>query len=532
MSDIDLILISQSNVVDYDSYSDLPLDRADLYKTLVYPRMVHHEGSFRGHLDYLNHKRYGKFYGDSTYPDRRKLLNIWNMPSMSGVHVANYLSQFGLRVRIINNIDSEWDWFEEVYRSCRKPPLVGISTTFYLAWKEIGRVTKRLRALDPEMDIAIGGAFANGQVAGEDATPFERPMRRYGIRYALHAFNSEPDLRDLLLARKNGQQADSVNNLCRIDGPRSNGVFAATANKWNEPLLKEIPPKWDEMELPFLNRTIQIRTASGCPFACAFCSYPTTARGWKTLDSDFVRMHLDSVCRIPGVDKIIFIDDTFNVPPHRFKELIKIFAEYPFEWFSFLRVQYVDDDIVRMMKDSGCRGVYLGIESASDEVLKNMNKRARKKDFAEGVELLNKYDIDYLAAFVLGFPGETDKTIRENIDFINDNGVRYYSLKEFFYMENTSVHEQRERYGLTGMGNKWAHATMSAQEATQIKLDVFLEIENSTSIDPDTSLWYMAYLYDQGLSFGDIKREQNEINALMKQQLRAIPSHGILEAAE
>src|SRR3546814_6445960 len=90
--------------------------------------------------------------------------------------------------------------------------------------------------------------------------------------------------------------------------------------------------------------------------------------------------------RIPGVDRIIFIDDTFNVPPHRFKELVKIFAEYPFEWFSFLRVQYVNEEVMAMMKDSGCKGVYLGIESASDKVLKNMNKRATNKQFAEGVD--------------------------------------------------------------------------------------------------------------------------------------------------
>src|SRR3546814_6639556 len=75
-----------------------------------------------------------------------------------------------------------------------------------------------------------------------------------------------------------------------------------------------------------------------------------------------------------------------------------------------------------------------------------MNKRATNKQFAEGVSLLNKYDIDYLAAFVLGFPGETDETIQENIDFIRDNGVRYYSLKEFYYMPHTLVHEKREEY--------------------------------------------------------------------------------------
>ena len=524
MADLDLILVTQSNVVDYEGFGDLPLDRLDLYKSLVYPRMVHHGGRFRSHLDYLNHKRFGKYFADASYPERRGMYNIWNLASMAGVHLANYLAQFGLRVRLINNLDSEWDWFEEAYRDCATPPLVGLSSTFYLSWKEVGGVAKRLRGLDPDMDIVLGGAFANAETIHQSPTTFEARMRKYGFRYVLHAFNSEPDLRDLLLARRAGRNPDTVKNLAWIDGTLKTGAFEATEKQWNTPLLSlaDVPPTWDRLEMPFLNRTIQIRTAAGCPFSCAFCSYPTTAGPWKTVDADTVRAHLDSVMRIPGVDRVIFIDDTFNVPPHRFKELVKIFADYPFEWFSFLRVQYVNEEVMAMMKDSGCRGVYLGIESASDTILKNMNKRATGAQFAEGVRLLNKYDIDYLAAFVLGFPGETDATVQENVDFIRDNGVRYYSLKEFYYMPHTLVHEQRERYGLTGDGGKWAHDTMTHDRAAEIKLELFQSIDTSTHVDPDTSLWYMAYLYDQGLSFPEIRREQDEINGLMKAQLRSL----------
>jgi p-methyltransferase len=521
MSQLDLLLVSQSNVVDYEGYSDLPLDRMDLYDTLVYPRMVHYEGKFRGHLDYMNHKRFGKFYHEGNYPERRGMLNIWNLPSMSGTHLANYLTQFGIRLRVINNLDSEWDWFCDAYDASSRPPLVGLSSTFYLSWKEIGRVAKMLRSHDPDMDIVLGGAFANSQVPDGNVASLEKPMRKHGIRYVIHSFNSEPDLRDLVLARKDGHSVDGVKNLCHLSGAGAGGTYQATAAIWNDPLLEEIKPTWDRLELPFLNKTIQIRTASGCPFACAFCSYPTTARGWKTVDADQVRAHLDSVTRIPGLEKIIFIDDTFNVPPHRFEELLRIFCDYDFEWFSFLRVQYANEDIIKLMKQSGCRGVYLGIESASDRVLKNMNKRATRKAFATGVELLNKYDIEYLAAFVLGFPGEDDGTIRENIDFINQHGVRYYSLKEFYYMENTMVHEQREGYGLVGMGNKWAHATMDHERAARIKLEMFSEITSSVLVDADTSLWHLAYLYDQGYRFDQIRGSQNEINDLMKRQLIA-----------
>ncbi|MGE5270207.1 MAG: radical SAM protein [Thiohalocapsa sp.] len=533
MHDLDLILVTQSNVIDYDGFGRLPLDRIDLFKPLVYPRMVHYRGGFRSHLDYLNHRRFGQFFDEAPYPERRRMLNIWNLPSMAGVHLVNYLAQFGLNVRVINNLDAEWDWFCEAYGACRRPPLVGISSTFYLSWKEIGTVARRLRGLDPAMEIVLGGAFANAETINGDPENFAARMRRLGIRYVLYAFNSEPDLRDLLLARRGAGDVADVANLARIDGELKAGDFAAGGKKWHEPLLSlaECPPTWHRHHLPFLNRTIQLRTASGCPFACAFCSYPTTAGPWTTVQSEHVRAHLDSVMQIPGIDRIIFIDDTFNVPPHRFRELIRIFAEYRFEWFSFLRVQYTNEDDIRMMKDSGCAGVYLGIESASDAVLKNMNKRATAAQFARGVNLLNKYDIPYLAAFVLGFPGETDATIQQNVDFIRDNGVRFYSLKEFFYMPHTAVHERRAEYGLTGDGGKWAHNTMTHEEAARIKLDIFQAIGGSTHIDPDTSLWYLAYLYDQGYDFAEVDRLQRDINALTKAQLASAGNIAGWEAA-
>ncbi len=148
-----------------------------------------------------------------------------------------------------------------------------------------------------------------------------------------------------------------------------------------------------------------------------------------------------------------------------------------------------------------------------------MNKRAKRKDFIEGLELLNKYDILSLAAFVIGFPGETEETIQENIDFIENYGINYYSLKEFFYIPNTKVDKDREKYGLTGMGAKWAHDTMDSDTASRIKIDMFKKIKNSTFIDPDTSLWYFAYLYDQGFDTKTIHQAQTEINNIMLAQL-------------
>ena len=523
MKKYDFILISQSDLVDYSGYSNLPLDRIDLYSSLVYPRMVYFKGGFRSHLDVLNSIKENKFYSESSPEERRNLFNIWNLPGFSGIHIANYLLQFGIHTKVINNYDSEFDQLEEAYNfssNSEGSPLVGISSTFYLSYKEIKRVSKNLRKIDPDMEILIGGAFANAETINKNPREFEKHMRKCKVNYILHAFNPEEDLKNLILQKRKRASLKKIKNLTYLEGTDfEKADFSCTESEWHDPVLNNSPALWDNIDLPFLNKTIQMRTVSGCSFSCAFCSYPSTAKGLHTTELELVEKHLQKILNIKKVKTIIFLDDTFNVPVDRFKGLLKIFKKYDFEWFSFLRVQYVDDKIARDMKESGCVGVYLGIESANDTILKNMDKRVTRDNFLKGIKHLKKYGIVSMGAFVLGFPGETEETLNDNLSFIEESGVEFYTLKEFYYMENTPVHEKRDELGLSGVGSKWKHGTMAYEDIHPKIIEMFKKIKSSVFIDADTSLWYIAYLYDQGYSINDIISIQTEINSVVHDQI-------------
>lgn len=517
-NNVDLIFISQSEVVNYDGYAKLPIERLDLYKDLIYPRMVYFKGGFRSHYDIINYLRMGQFWTQATPQSRQKLFSIWNLPGFVGPHIANYLKEFNINTHVINNFDAEGDILYDVYEKSDPKPIVAISTTFHLNYAEITRLTKLLRARYPDMSIVLGGAFINTEMYKDDPKPLSKAMKRLGIDYAVHSFNSEVDLKDLILAHKRKEPLGTVNNL--VYRVRTNGqtTFRTTKKVWNNPLINNLPDYWEQLDMPFLNHTIQIRTASGCPFNCAFCSYPETAGGHFAMPVATAERQIQSILRRPNINKIIFLDDTFNVPLGRFKDLCHMFCKYNFEWFSFLRVQFVDEEVVKLMKDSGCRGVYLGVESANDQVLKNMNKRATRADFERGIALLKKYDITMMVALVVGFPGESEETIKDNIEFIERNGIQFYTLKEFFYIQNTSIHRDREKFGLTGMGSNWQHNTMNSMQAGEYKMQMFREIK-SIFIDPDTSLWYLAYLYDQGFTMKEIADFQQDINKIMLSQM-------------
>jgi len=519
MKNYDFIMISQSEMVNYEKYAKLPLDRLDIYKNLIYPRMVYYKGGFRSQLDVLNYLQKGEFWTEVDSKKRRDLLSIWNLPGFVGPHIANYMEEFGISTYVINNFDAQWDTFCEIYEQCDPKPIVGISTTFYLNYSEIVRLAKKMNDAFPGISICLGGAFVNGEMYHDDPKALIQAMRKHKIDFTVHSFNSENDLRDLVLANKNGRQfSEKVNNLIYRSGDNGSTEFEVTQKVWNKPILEEIPANWDKLDLPFIKNTIQMRTSSGCPFSCSFCSYPETAGGFYLMPVETVEKHIQSVVRRKEIKNIIFLDDTFNVPIQRFKKLCKMFCKYDFEWFSFLRVQYVDEELAQLMKDSGCRGVYLGVESANDQVLTNMNKKATHADFERGVKLLNKYEITMMAAFIVGFPGETLESLEDTKVFIESNGIQFYTLKEFYYMENTSVHKDREKYGLTGMGAKWSHDTMDSMQASEHKMSMFQDIK-SVFIDPDTSLWYLAYLYDQGLNMSQIEDLQKDINQVIKEQI-------------
>ena len=508
----DVIFISQSQMVRFEEYDKLPLDRMELFRNLVQLRSVYLDGGFRSHLDVLNLALGDPCFHQGSDAERRKLLDIWHLPGLNGVLVASQLLDSGFSTKVINHFDAEWDRLVQAYEESSSPPLVAISTTFHLSWAEVKRITKRLLKLDPDMKILVGGAFANERTINGEISEFEKPMRKYGISYLLHGFNSESDFMALVTSLRSGDGLETVPNLAWID---EGDAFRSTEKVWQKPTLGERSVLWDQLDLPFLNKTVQLRTASGCPFECAFCSYPKTDGGHFAGEVGAIEAEFERIASLPGIEQVIFIDDTFNVPIGRFKKILRLVERYSLQWYSFLRFQYIDEEQTKMMKDSGCVGVYLGLESANDAVLANMNKRATRAQFQRGVSLLKKYEIPMLAAFVLGFPGETEETVEENVKFIEQNEIEFYSLKEFYYMPHTSVHTKRLQFGLKGMGNEWRHNTMTSERATELKLEVFGRVKNSIYIDADTSLWYIAYLRDQGYSLEQIKASQSLINQMM-----------------
>src|SRR4029077_19269390 len=153
-----------------------------------------------------------------------------------------------------------------------------------------------------------------------------------------------------------------------------------------------------------------------------------------------------------GVRRLYFLDDSFNVPKARFKDMMRMMIRNRsgFTWNSFYRSDHGDAEAAELMAQAGCRGVFLGVESGSDFILERMNKSARRADYLRTIPLLKQTGILTHANFVVGFPGETYQTAQESVDLIEEAQPDTYRAQLWYCDPVTPVWQQREQYGIRG----------------------------------------------------------------------------------
>lgn len=156
----------------------------------------------------------------------------------------------------------------------------------------------------------------------------------------------------------------------------------------------------------------------GCPGRCTFCY--RTFRGIVRKRS--ARNIIDEIKILQknyGIREVCFYDDTFTL----FKNVVREFCEIiknekiDLTWVCNTRVDYIDGELLEMMKEAGCHQILFGVESGDEQILLNINKRISLDKVIEAVAMARKAGIETRASFMIGNQGETEETIKKTIDF-------------------------------------------------------------------------------------------------------------------
>ncbi|HCZ12866.1 MAG: hypothetical protein A2077_02975 [Nitrospirae bacterium GWC2_46_6] len=193
-------------------------------------------------------------------------------------------------------------------------------------------------------------------------------------------------------------------------------------------------------------------TSRGCPFNCAFCASPSiTKRKFRLNSVDYIKQMLHAVISDLGYEGILFVDDILTINKERLEGICKEMKRINVPWSALARIDTIDEDTLRMMKDSGCVQLNVGIESASERILKKMKKRITPDDQARAMLLAHKVGLPVKACFIVGFPGETDETIAETKRFMEKYvvGLGFYgTINTFVPLPGSDVHNDPEAYGV------------------------------------------------------------------------------------
>jgi radical SAM superfamily enzyme YgiQ (UPF0313 family) len=93
-------------------------------------------------------------------------------------------------------------------------------------------------------------------------------------------------------------------------------------------------------------------------------------------------------------------------------------------WGCSGRADQLNDELIQLMKKAGCTGINIGVESANDAILKNINKSETIEMIRNGIDRVTRNGLGCGLMFIIGLPGETKETIKNTIDFACDvNGV-------------------------------------------------------------------------------------------------------------
>ena len=296
----------------------------------------------------------------------------------------------------IRNIDNQC-FFEPVFY----PPLV----------KEIVKICRKYLK---QNQIFLGGAGFS--LAPEEILAYT--SAGYGIKG-----EGEFAVPQFLDALENGKDIKNIPGLVYYN---SDGRLVSNQVKEYAELDKCVFPDYKFYDKEYFQHGYSgvlesIQTKRGCGLSCIYCSN-CLIEGNKTRERtpEAVVDEMEKIKSHPGCAGIEITDGVFNVPYLHSLGIVKEMKRRNLKlpWYCMLNPGTVTEELVCLMKETGCAGVEFGTDSGSDRILKTLNKNYFVKDIINAHNIVRSYNIKIEHCVFFGAPGETREDICKTIDLM------------------------------------------------------------------------------------------------------------------
>lgn len=227
-----------------------------------------------------------------------------------------------------------------------------------------------------------------------------------------------------------------------------------------------------------------MNTSRGCPFGCAFCSISSIWGQVYTYQSaERIVSELEFLSGKFGAKGVYFREDNFVVNHQRtveFCEKLKA-KNLNLDWACETRVDTLcDNGLVKLMSAAGCRGVYLGVESGSQRILDDLEKKITVEQIETAVNLCKKNNIKAYCSLLTGIPGETYEDYQNTKELMQ-------KLKPYSYCFNVFIGIPRSPlYDHMVKNNLYEHIDIGGllyPEGYDVKAKFFFNMDSRRLVD-------------------------------------------------
>lgn len=194
------------------------------------------------------------------------------------------------------------------------------------------------------------------------------------------------------------------------------------------------------------SNAISVSTMRGCPYTCKWCSRAVYGLSYRRRSPEKVVQELEQIKNAYNPDALWFVDDVFTIS-HKWltafrDELQKKDILIPYECIT--RADRMNEEVIKMLKETGCFRVWIGAESGSQRVIDLMDRRVDVNQVRDMIKLTKKHGIQTGTFIMLGYPGETEADIEETIQHLKESDPDHFTITVAYPIKGTELYQEVE----------------------------------------------------------------------------------------
>ena len=389
------------------------------------------------------------------------------LPMLGLAYIAASLRDQGHEVKIIDYEVNDWpiDRVEQDIRDFN-PRVVGM-TAYITNMKRCARICEITKGISPGITTILGGpqvsVFPEEAFHSPDVDMIVLSEGEIIIRNVMNALGDDKALREVKGIWFRSRMGEIIQN--EREGLVDDlDMFPSPALDLYD-MEHYFPPAHIRGK-----KVAHMLTSRGCPFKCTFCETKLTfGRSFRYHSTDRVLEDMQTLID-QGYDSFQFYDDIFTINKPRVEDLCRgiIDRGWDIQWMCFTRTNCVSEEMLALMRESGCYLITYGGESGDDDLLKLIKKDLTVAKNYEGIEMARRHGIQTQSSFMIGLPTETPEQTMRTIDFAIDSGLDYAVFPITEPYPGTELWVDAQKYGTFDSSGKYQNNLLSENSAVWV----------------------------------------------------------------